>query len=193
MTFLKFQEKPRGSNVFYVYEYRSFRDRDQNRGTNQKFIGDPHNYGKVRHSLVAYHGRADKALKKLADRALEFSPRTWKKILHYAKISRKPDQHPGEKTLTTGELRFLAVLSDKNIAEIDSGSGEVRITFSNMAELIHFVENIDLQEATTILQDVVEDEIMYFKLANEIKYCVFPKAAEYFSVRDLVSAQSDQL
>ena len=176
MTFLKFQEKPKGSQVYYVYEYRSFREKTDK---------DKSNYGKVRHALVAYHGRADKALKKLIIRAPDFSQETWRKMIHYAKESRKPGTAESNNVVlsqkfTIPELKFLMLFAPKEKILYDKLNKTISIFLSDFAKVINTIEDIPIQEVIEIIENLEKDENFELIESENKKYCLF-KDMDYFS------------
>ena len=181
MTFLKFQQKPKDSGVYYVYDYRSFRYKDKNDKSDKT-----NSYGKVHHQLVNYHGRADKALRKLIQRAPDFSPETWTKLVHYAKESRKPkhtnedEEHLLGQKFTSAELRFLVLFAKKEDILLNKDQGTIKISLDDLAHIIEEIESITFSEALKSVEQVSEDNI--YKLANEQgkKNCIFINSSDYF-------------
>jgi hypothetical protein len=142
MTFLKFQEKPKGSGVYYVYEYRSYREKTKK---------DKSNYGKVRHALVAYHGRVDKALDKLVNRAPDFSESTWKKLVFYAKASRKPKSDEQDymlftKPYTIPELKFLLLFVPEHKLIVRNNSDCIQVLLKDFAKVISTIDGTDADQ-----------------------------------------------
>ncbi len=176
MTFLKFQEKPKGSQVYYVYEYRSFREKTDK---------DKSNYGKVRHALVAYHGRADKALKKLIIRAPDFSQETWRKMVHFAKESRKPGTAESNSIVlspkfTVPELKFLMLFAPKEKILYDKDNKTISILLSDFAKVINTIEDMQAQEVIEIIEKLDKDDNFEIMEIENKKYCLF-KDMDYFS------------
>jgi hypothetical protein len=176
MTFLKFQEKPKSSGVYYVYEYRSFREKTDK---------DKSNYGKVRHALVAYHGRADKALKKLLVRAPEFSQETWKKMVHYARESRKPGSTESTNLIlsqifTVAELKFLMLFAPKDKMQYSKEESTLSISLMDLAKVINAIEEMPVQEVISIIEKIEQEDDFKTIELDKKKFCVFYDT-EYFS------------
>lgn len=179
VTFLKFQEKPKASGVYYVYEYRSFREKSE------KADKGSSNYGKVRHALVAYHGRADKALKKLLERAPEFSQETWKKMVRYAKESRKPgspeiDTVVLSQKFTVPELKFLMLFAPKEKLLYDQDLGTVTIGLDDLAQVINSIEEIPIPDVKKIIQSMENVDDFKVLAKEQRKICIFSDT-EYFA------------
>ena len=181
MTFLKFQQKPKDSGVYYVYEYRSFRYKDKNDKSDTTS-----SYGKVHHQLVNYHGRADKALRKLIQRAPDFSPETWTKLVHYAKESRRPRHANDEATyflgqkFTSADLRFLVLFAKKEDMIINKDEGSVKIPLDILAHIIEEIESIAFSEAVKYIELVAEDNVFKVVIDQGKKTCVFMNSSDYF-------------
>ncbi|OLS21385.1 MAG: hypothetical protein HeimC3_35800 [Candidatus Heimdallarchaeota archaeon LC_3] len=176
MTFLKFQEKPKGSKVYYVYEYRSYREKREKNSSD---------YGKVRHALVAYHGRVDRALEKLIPQINDFSSATREKLVHYTKLSRRPGNKDLEGSLlgrkfTLLELQFLTLFVPPRKIMVDKIEKSIKVSAKDLSEIISKIEDIPSIEVMSYLNQIEKSNKYKIIIKDGIPFCKFSDQL-YFS------------